>query len=231
MGAHLVTGAGAGIGALVAQRLADRGDSLVLTARSDVRAEEMRRQFSGADVRVLDLADPRIDHILAGWDDVERLDSVVQSAAQEGLSSVEALGATAFARMLAVNVVAPAALTRWALPALRRAKGTVVFVNAGISRGARADWGSYAASKAALTAVADALRDEQDSSGVRVSNVLLGRVDTDMQRRVREQEGAPYESGDYLDPVTVANTIVGIIDTPRDATVVDVLLRPAPASR
>lgn len=231
MATHLVTGAGAGIGSLVARKLADRGDHLVLTARSEARADDVRRDFPGADVRVLDLADPRVDEVLAGWDDVDRLDSVVQSAAQEGLSPVEALSAVDFARMLAVNVVAPAAISRWALPALRRAKGTVVFVNAGVSRGARADWGAYAASKAGLTAVADALRDEHDAAGVRVSNVLLGRVDTDMQRRVREQEDAPYEAGDYLDPVTVANAIIGIIDTPRDATVVDVLLRPAPASR
>ncbi len=95
-------------------------------------------------------------------------------------------------------MVAVAELTRLVLPALRAAGGTVVFVNSGAGRRAAAPGGSYAASKHALVAVAEALRLEEPQ--VRVTTVFPGRVATDTQRELRAYEGDEYDAGDYLQP-------------------------------
>ncbi len=110
-------------------------------------------------------------------------------------------------------MVAVAELTRLVLPALRAADGTVVFVNSGAGRRAAAPGGgSYAASKHALVAVAEALRLEEPQ--VRVTTVFPGRVDTDMQRELRAYEGGEYDAGDDLQPTTVARVIADALRRP-----------------
>ena len=74
----LVTGAGSGIGEAIADALHARGDDLVLLARNEQRAEDLRGRYAGADVRVGDLADfATVADVVA---DVDRLDAVVHAA-------------------------------------------------------------------------------------------------------------------------------------------------------
>ena len=139
MATHLVTGAGSGIGAVVADRLLERGDDLVLVARSTERAHDLRSDVPGATVVVADLADAAEVAALAEQLP-DRLDSVVHAAGVVDLGPVADLPTEAWQEQLAVNVVAPAVLTRIALPALRTARGTVVFVNSGAGLSAGPDW-------------------------------------------------------------------------------------------
>src|SRR4051794_11230506 len=148
---HLVTGAGSGIGAAVARRLLDRGDDLVLFARDAGRAREIAAQFSGASTLVGDLAQPgRLSWALSKQNLPERIDSLVHVAGVVDLGSVADLSPTLWERQLAVNLVAPAELTRLLLPVLRVSRGQVVFVNSGAGLRAHADWSAYAASKHGL---------------------------------------------------------------------------------
>jgi len=131
MTAHLVTGAGAGIGECVARRLAARGDELVLVARSAARAEELAGAFPVARTVVADLADPHgLAPSLAGLLP-ERLDSLIHVAGMVDLGPVAEQPAHVWRRTLDVNLLAPAELTRLCLPSLRAARGHVVFVNSG----------------------------------------------------------------------------------------------------
>jgi short-subunit dehydrogenase len=220
---HLVTGAGSGIGAVLARRLLERGDALVLVARSEERAEELRSSYDGADVQVADLAWPESVESLTLPD---ALDSVVHAAGVVELGTVAELSVDDWATQLRVNLVAPAALTRVALPALRRARGTVVFVNSGAGLTAHPGWSAYAASKHGLRALADSLRGEEAASGVRVSTVFPGRTATPMQAKVHAQEGKEYDAAAWTRPETVADQIVRLIDLPRDATIPEVVVRP-----
>lgn len=222
---HLVTGAGSGIGRIVAERLLERGDEVVLVARSAERAHDLRADHPGATVLVADLGTPDEVESLAGSLPAA-LDSLVNAAGVVDLGPVAELSAEAWQEQLAVNLVGPALLTRVALPALRAARGTVVMVNSGAGLQAHPQWSAYAASKHGLRALADSLRAEEQEHGVRVTSVYPGRTATPMQRQVHEQEGKEYDADAWIDPATVADAIIRVLDLPEDATVSDLTIRP-----
>ena len=224
MSTHLVTGAGSGIGTAVAEALHARGDDLVLLARSDARAAELAERFPGARTIVVDLADPQAVDRLEGLP--ERLDSVLHVAGVVELAPVAELDADDLREQLDVNLVAPALLTRACLPALRAARGIVLFVNSAVGLSAGASWAAYAASKFGLRALADALRAEEMEYGVRVTTVFPSRTATPMQEKVHEQEGRTYDSSQWISPETVASTMLHVLDLPRDATIPEVTVRP-----
>jgi short-subunit dehydrogenase len=227
MATHLITGAGSGIGAALARRLHARGDKLVLVSRSKERSSQLEESFPGSGHLVADLSRPEMVEVIGGELPGE-LDSVVHAAGVVELGPVDSLSAAAWTEQLTVNLLAPAALTRVALPALRAARGTVVFVNSGAGLSASPGWSAYAASKFGLRALADALRGEEQDRGVRVSTVYPGRTATPMQAEVHRQEGKEYDADRWSDPETVAATILHVLDLPRDSTVPDVTVRPAP---
>ena len=226
---HLVTGAGSGIGAALVGALHERGDALVLLARSGERADDLAATYPGATTLVADLADPPgLERALAEAHLPDSLDSVVHVAGAVDLAPLAELDLADWQRQLDVNLTAPALVTRAALPALRAARGLVLFVNSGAGLAAHPDWSAYAASKFGLRALADALRGEEKPHGVRVTTVFPGRTATPMQEKVHRQEGRDYDASAWIDPRTVAATILHVLDLPRDATVPEVSVHPAP---
>jgi len=229
MSVHLITGAGSGIGRALARRLLERGDELVLLARDAGRAREIAAEFPGASTLVGDLAQPgRLSWALSKQNLPDRIDSLVHVAGVVDLGSVADLSPSLWEQQLAVNLVAPAELTRQLLPVLRVSGGQVVFVNSGAGLRAHADWSAYAASKHGLKALADSLRAEEAEHGVRVTSIFPGRTATAMQARVHQQEGHEYHPEQFIDPDSVAMSILAALDLPRDAQITDLSLRPAP---
>ena len=229
MATHVISGAGSGIGAVLADRLHGRGDELWLLARSDERASELREQHPGARTLVADLADVRgLERTLGQADLPDRVDSLLHVAGAVDLAPVAELDHDRWQQQLDVNLTAPALLTRVLLPALRVARGTVVFVNSGSGLSANPTWSGYAASKFGLRALADALRGEELENGVRVTTVYPGRTATPMQEKVHAQEGRDYDAARWSDAGTVAATILHVLDLPADSTIPDVTVRPGP---
>ncbi|CAN5681496.1 SDR family oxidoreductase [soil metagenome] len=141
----------------------------------------------------------------------------VESAAVEDLDS-----------QYRVNLRAPFVLTRILLPALKQARGQVVFMNS--SRGGAApspDAALYAATKRGLAAFADGLRQEVNTDGVRVLTVYLGRTATPMQESVHEHEGRIYRPELLLRPEDVVEIVLASISLRPTAEVTEVSLRPA----
>lgn len=223
MTVHLLTGAGSGIGARLARALLDRGDEVYVVARSDPRATELGEQLPGARALVADLERPESVESLAL---PGRLDSVVHAAGVVELGTVAELSVQDWAHQLQVNLVAPAALTRVALPALRAARGTVVLVNSGAGLFAHPQWSAYAAAKHGLRAFADALRAEELEHSVRVTSVYPGRTATPMQEKVHAHEGREYDAADWIRPETVVEAILHVLDLPGDATIPDLTIKP-----
>ena len=127
----------------------------------------------------------------------------------------------------AVNVSGPAALTRALLPALRPARGRIVFVNAAPGLRAVPKWSAYTASKAALRELADSLREEERTNGLRVTTIYPGGVRTELLRKVREQLGVAYDPAVTVSPETLAALVVAVLRFPNDAEIMDVSLRAA----
>jgi short-subunit dehydrogenase len=211
MRTHLVTGASSGIGQAVAERLAARGDRVVRLTREVVDLEDAVAVVRWATEFAADL---------------ERLDSLLHVAGTVDLGPVAELDLEVWQRHLAVNLTAPAALTAPLLPALRAAGGTVVFVNSSAGLVANADWSAYAASKFGLRALADSLRAEEAGNGVRVTTVFPSRTATPMQEKVHEQEGRTYDASRWLQPATVVDSILHVLDLPPEATIPELVLRP-----
>ncbi|MGA5819774.1 SDR family oxidoreductase [Kitasatospora sp. NPDC094028] len=227
MAAHLITGAGSGIGAVLAGRLAERGDELWLLARDARRAAELRERFPGARTLVGDLGDPaKLSWALGHQQPPVELDSLLHVAGMVELGPVGDLPVKAWQDTLNVNLVAPAELTRLLLPSLRLTKGHVVFVNSGAGLNAHAEWSAYAASKHGLRALADSLRHEEHANGVRVTSVYPGRTATAMQVKVHQQEGKAYDADRWIDPESVAKAVIAALDASRDAEITDITVRP-----
>lgn len=219
----LVTGASRGIGAAVARTLAP-GHDVLLGGRDRAALDALAAELPGSRAWPVELTDPAaVAGAAAG---IERLDVLVHSAGTGVLGTVAETPAAVWRRQFEVNVVAVAELTRLLLPALRAARGRVVLINSGSGLTARGGWASYAASKFALRAFADALRAEEAPHGVRVTSVHPGRTDTDMQRQVVEHEGGTYDPSAYLRPESVAGAVLLAVTAPPDAALTELVLRP-----
>jgi NAD(P)-dependent dehydrogenase (short-subunit alcohol dehydrogenase family) len=112
--------------------------------------------------------------------DVDRLDALVNNAGIAIAAPLEFLPPDELARQLDVNVVGQVRVTQAFLPALRRARGRIVFVGSIGGRSALPFLGAYAASKFALEAITDSLRVELAPWGMHVAIVEPGTIATPM---------------------------------------------------
>jgi NAD(P)-dependent dehydrogenase (short-subunit alcohol dehydrogenase family) len=175
----LVTGAGRGIGRAVVTHLAGSGWDVLAGVRSDADGDALRGD--------------RITPVLLDVTDAEqiaalpeavggRLDAVVNNAGVVVAGPVEALDPAELRRQLDINVVGQQAVTRAVLPAIRDAKGRVVFISSISGRLSSPFMGAYSASKFALEGLVDALRVEVRPWGIKVILVEPGSIDTDLWR-------------------------------------------------
>jgi NAD(P)-dependent dehydrogenase (short-subunit alcohol dehydrogenase family) len=220
---YLITGVSRGIGEALARRLQADGHQVFGLARNAESATKLEL----AGVLVADLSEPEsLAAAVQPWlASVARLDGLVHCAGIVRPGSLASTGPADFTDQFAVNVTAAAELTRLLLPALRSAGATVVFVNSGSGLNARPPLTSYGASKFALRAYADALRQEEPA--LRVCTIYPGRTATDMQRSVRAAESGDYDESAYLQAGTVAGVIAGMLALPADGVITDLTLRPS----
>jgi NAD(P)-dependent dehydrogenase (short-subunit alcohol dehydrogenase family) len=222
---YLITGVSRGIGRTLSERLLGAGHRVHGLVRPGSGADLAGLGFAG--LPAADLSRPdSLAAALAPWlAGLAELDGVVHCAGIVRPGTLSESSPDDFATQFGVNVIAVAELTRLLLPALRAARGTVVLVNSGSGLNARSPLTSYGASKFALRAYADGLR--QEEPGVRVCTIYPGRTATTMQREVRAAESGEYRESDYLRPETVAGAIELMLSLPADGVITDLTLRPA----
>ncbi len=151
---------------------------------------------------------------------------LIHSAGVIDLGSIETAPVEGLDWQYSVNVRAPYALTQGLLPILRLSQGQIVFINSSAGLTARLGVSQYAATKHAIKAVADSLREEVNADGLRVLSVFVGRTATPMQAAVHEMEGRSYHPERLLQPEDVALLVVNALSLPRSAEVTDITIRP-----
>lgn len=216
----MITGASGGLGAALADALAPT-HTLFLAGRPSPRLDAVAERL-GATTWPIDLADP--DSIPAVVEPIVELDVLVHNAGVAYPGRVAESSVDEWRSSMAVNVVGAVALTLELLPALRSAGGHVVFINSGAGINASPGLASYSASKFALRGFADSLRADEPS--LRVTSVHPGRIATAMQEDLIAYEGRDYDPAQFLSPQTVATVTADAINTPADAHVHEVIVRP-----
>ncbi len=217
----LITGASGGIGSAIAAALSET-HTLLLAGRPSDRLDAVAERL-GATTFPLDLTNT--DEIEASCEIVDELDVLVHNAGVSIPGHVAESNVDEWRATFAVNVFGVVELTLALLPALRQAGGQVVFINSGAGRAVSPSMASYSASKFAVRAFADSLREDEPS--LRVTTIYPGRTDTEMQRELVAFEGGQYDAADFLRPETVAAAVANAIATPPDGHVHEVVLRPA----
>jgi NAD(P)-dependent dehydrogenase (short-subunit alcohol dehydrogenase family) len=183
MKSALVTGASTGIGRATALWLDARGWRVFAGVRREADAESLREAGSERLVPLmLDVTDPaQIADAAARIGEAvgeAGLDGLVNNAGIAVPGPLETLPINDFGRQVEVNLTAHVAVTQAMLPAIRRARGRIVFITSIGGLMAFPMFGAYHAAKFGLEAVADVFRQELRPWGISVSIVEPGSIAT-----------------------------------------------------
>jgi NAD(P)-dependent dehydrogenase (short-subunit alcohol dehydrogenase family) len=205
----VITGASQGLGRALATDLAAAGWRLVLDARTAPALDAVARDLGPGVVAIPgDVADPEHRQALAAAVG-DRLDLLVLNASALGpspLPSLSTLDTAALRDVLETNVVAPHALTRLLLPALRATGGRVVAVSSDAATNPYPGWGGYGASKAALDQLAAVL-------GVEEPELLVYALDPGDMRTAMHAAAFPGEDiSDRPEPEAVVPAVRRLVD-------------------
>ena len=185
----LVTGASAGIGKACALRLDRGGYRVYAGVRNEKHAAELREHSSERIMPVfLDVTDQdqvdAVASLIAA--DNGGLDGVVNNAGIATGGPLEYLPLAAWRDQLEVNVVGQVAVTKAVLPSIRLARGRIVFIGSISGKVATMLMGPYCASKFALEAISEALRQELHPWGISVSIIEPGAIKTSIWEKGRQ---------------------------------------------
>jgi NADP-dependent 3-hydroxy acid dehydrogenase YdfG len=217
----LITGATSGIGAATARHAARAGYRVVLGARTEDRLEALQDELGGPeraltaplDVTSWDDQQSLVEHAL---DRYGRLDVAFANAGVGHPRGFEAGDPEDVKAMILTNVFGPYLTIRAAAPALRESRGHVL-ITSSIS-GRRAIKGSlYSSTKFAATGMAEAARLDFNGTGVRVTVIEPGMVET---------EGFSHDLEETLTADDIAAAVMFAVSQPAHVDVNEILIRP-----
>jgi len=235
----VVTGATSGIGAATAVALAERGFTVYgLGRRADRLAALQNRGVAGLVVDLTDNAalEAAVTTVLAAHG---HIDVLVNNAGYGEYGAIEDVSMDLARRQMEINVLAQMRLVQLVLPAMRRSgAGRIVNVTSIGGRFSMGFGGWYHASKHALEALSDALRQEVAPFGIKVVVVEPGVIKTEWSQvagqnaaqssghgayaakasRVTNMMNRPWVNWLFSSPGVVAKTIVRAIQAPRPRT-------------
>ena len=228
----IVTGASQGIGRAIALGLAAKRVRLFLVGRNSTALHEVavlaRESSPLVVVHATDLvADGAITGIMENLSkQLGGLDVLIHCAGAYSRGDLQTASVGEFDRLYRTNVRGPYLLTQSLLPMLKKMKGQIVFVNSSQGLQAQAGVGQFAATQHALKAIADSLRDEVNSDGIRVLSVYCGRTATPRMEAIYKLEGREYKPELLLQAEDVAEALINALMMPLTAEVTNLTIRP-----
>ena len=233
----LVTGASSGIGAATAAALAAEGARLILAARRTERLEELAAILKEAhgtesllitlDVRQAPDVLEKLGKLPPKWQAVDIL--INNAGLSRGLNPLHQGLIDDWDEMIDTNVKGLLYVTRAILPGMvERGRGHVVHIGSVAGRDPYAGGSVYCGTKAAVAIISRAMKIDLLGSGVRVTNIEPGMVETEFSL-VRfhgdaERAKKVYQGLQPLEPEDVADSIVWAITRPLHVNVQDILL-------
>jgi NADP-dependent 3-hydroxy acid dehydrogenase YdfG len=217
----LITGASSGIGAATARRAARDGYRLVLAARSADKLEALAEELGGPEQAIAVTCDvTQFDQqeamVAAALDAFGGIDVVFANAGFGAKRGFLEETPEQWRAMVLTNVLGCAYTIRATIPALKRSKGHLLLTSSVAGR--RALSGSlYSATKHAVTAMAEAARQDLNDTGVRVTSIEPGMVDTPFFDN-------PVKNA--LEPDDIARAVLYAVGQPPHVDVNEILIRP-----
>jgi len=231
----LITGATTGIGRAMALTLHARGMAVIALGRRAEALADLAAQAPGITTICCDVTDRTG---LAAALSERPVDVLVNNAGvMPAPGPFDRMDAADIDRTVAVNLSAVLWLTRFLLPGMRaRGRGHIVFTGSSAAHAPGPNFAAYAAAKAGLSAFAAAIRAEVAAEGLRVTELVPGRVETGLYADVLDPDtrAAMYAGGLSLQPQDVADALVAALTLPARATVtrIDIMpTRPVPPIR
>lgn len=201
----LVTGASRGLGMHIAEAFWRSGADVFLAARSSVALDELKARLASEDRGqragsvCVDLAQPdaakQIFEALSEFSN--RLDVLVNNAAELGpIGPLAENDWDLWQRTITVNLLAPVALCRLAIPRMRlQGGGLILNLSGGGATSPRPFFSAYAAAKAALVRVTENIAAEFGGDGIRANAIAPGAMNTEMLEAVLR--AGPAMAGEY----------------------------------
>jgi NADP-dependent 3-hydroxy acid dehydrogenase YdfG len=235
----IVTGANSGIGAAVAEALAERGTHVALAARREDKLREMADRLAAAapesqtlvvptDVRVPEQVEALVGATLDRWG---KLDILIANAGFGHRVPIAEGDVKRWKDILDTNVYGLLLTLRYGVPPmLARHSGHVVVTSSIAGRVVTAGGGVYCGSKFAASAIAEALRMEVATEGVRVTTVEPGVVISDFQRVAEYSSDIVknmLKGAEPLVPADIARAVVFALEQPAHVGIHELVVRPA----
>ena len=218
----LITGASTGIGAATARRAAEAGYRLILAARSEDKLRDLAEELGG-DARALAVRcdvtewDAQQALVQSALDAYGRLDVAFANAGFGGARGFKSATPEEWREMVLTNVLGAALTIRAAYDALVEAKGHLLLTSSVAGR--RALPGSfYSVTKHAVTAMGEAARQEFNDTGVRVTLIEPGMVDTPFFDKPPKMRA--------LEADDIARAVLFAVQQPPHVDVNELLIRP-----
>jgi NADP-dependent 3-hydroxy acid dehydrogenase YdfG len=239
----LVTGASSGIGEATAVALAEAGAAVAIGARRADRLDALAAKLRDDGVRVLQLPldvtdEPACrDAVGRTREELGGLDVLVNNAGVMLLGTIVGADPEDWRRMISTNVLGLMYMTHAAVDGMvAQGSGDIVNISSVAGRTARLGAGVYNASKWAVNAFSESLRQEVTGRGVRISLVEPGAVDTELRTHIT-QEGARSAAEQFagqirqLQSEDIARAILYVVTQPPHVAVNEVLVRPTDQER
>ena len=239
----LVTGASSGIGEATAVALAGAGAAVAVGARRTDRLDALAAKLRDGGARVLqlqlDVTDEQActDAVRRTRDELGGLDVLVNNAGVMLLGTIVGADTEDWRRMLHTNVLGLMYMTSAAIEGMvEQDSGDVVNISSVAGRVARLGSGVYNASKWAVNAFSESLRQEVTGRGVRISLVEPGAVATELTDHITQPaaKAASKEMAANMTPLQaddIARAIVYVVSQPSHVAINEVLVRPTDQER
>jgi NADP-dependent 3-hydroxy acid dehydrogenase YdfG len=222
----LVTGASSGIGQAIAQALAAEGAQIHAVARTWPQPPAGWQLHNADFTAEADVKRLAIEVFASESASKAPLELLIHCAGALEMGLVADFSVAKLDYLYQVNVRGPFLLTQLLLPQLTKSAGQVVFINSSAATAPNTALAGYSSAKAALKLIADCLRLEVNSSGVRVMSVFPGKTASAMQLRAHELASKPYDAASLMQPADVAQMVLSALALPKTAEMTDLHIRP-----